>query len=338
MLDDLSGYLFEVAAVLINMPLNVSEKFFVVNLLAFIALAYLSYRLYYRGRERRSAGPVGKAKADAGKTTSGFFGFLFPRAVYFSRSARLDYGIFFINVLLSPLLLIGAGLQTWFSIQIGTGLVELNDGRAIVSGDWNTPTYLLFILGYTLAADLSVYIVHRVHHRSDVLWPLHRLHHSATVLTPVTLFRKHPLWNLTSNLASLTLTGVFQGVFVFFFFGGPEAEVLFGINTIYVLYNFFGANLRHSHVWLSWGKPLSYLFISPAMHQIHHDPARMNCNYGEVFAIWDWLFGSLYIPDEFETFDIGLGADEPNPHHSLVSAYGEPLIAFWQELKRKLPG
>ena len=100
-------------------------------------------------------------------------------------------------------------------------------------------------------------------------------------------------------------------------------EILFGLNTIYVLYNFFGANLRHSHIWLSWGKPLSYIFISPAMHQIHHDPTRMRKNYGEVFAIWDWLFGTLYIPTKRENFVIGLG--EPNPHDTIWRAYYLPL-------------
>ena len=113
-------------------------------------------------------------------------------------------------------------------------------------------------------------------------------------------------------------------------------EVLFGINTLYVLYNFFGANLRHSHVWLSWGKPLGYLFFSPAMHQIHHDPTRMNRNYGGVFAVWDWLFGTLYVPERFEQFEVGLGSDQPNPHKSLARAYWVPLVEVWEVLRNKV--
>ncbi len=204
-------------------------------------------------------------------------------------------------------------------------------------GDWDATTYLLFIVGYTLAADLSVYLVHRFHHGSDVFWPLHRLHHSATVLTPVTLFRKHPIWNVTSRLVNLALTGLFQGVFVFVFYGGPAFEVLFGLNTLYVLYNFLGANLRHSHVWLSFGKTLSHLFISPAMHQIHHEPTRMNRNYGEVFAIWDWMFGTLYIPEKFETFEIGLGDEDDECHGTISGAYVEPVLSSWREFVKKLP-
>ena len=321
----LATYLEDVLLVIATIPVTVSEKFFLVNLLSFIALAYLSFRLF-----RREYGKKGR---------KGFFAFLFPRATYLSQSAKIDYGIFFINILLSPLILVGVGLQTWISIQVGNGLVELNSGEPVFRGDWSTATYALFILGYTLAADLSVYLVHRFHHSSDIFWPLHRLHHSATVLTPVTLFRKHPIWNLTSRLMHLTLTGLFQGLFVFVFYGGPAFEVLFGLNTIYVFYNFLGANLRHSHVWLSWGNALSHIFISPAMHQIHHDPKRMNRNYGEVFAIWDWLFGTLYVPKGFERFEIGLGEAEGDRnrdlHGSIVQAYYEPVRASWQEIMAK---
>jgi sterol desaturase/sphingolipid hydroxylase (fatty acid hydroxylase superfamily) len=307
-----------VATVLFYMPLNLGEKFYYLYLLTFIGLAYVSFRFYYRHRFKR-----------------GFLSFLFPGNIYFHPSARVDYGIFLINLLISPLVLLGAGLQAWLSTQIGAALIHLNSGAAVFVGNWSSTTYLGFILGYTLAADLSVYIVHRFHHQSDVFWPIHALHHSAEVMTPVTLFRKHPLWNLLAHLMNLALTGLFQGIFVFVFFGGPQFEVLFGINTLYVVYNFFGANLRHSHVWLSWGRPLSYLFISPAMHQIHHDPDRMQKNYGEVFAIWDWMFGSLYVPDHFEEFEIGLGKGVDNPHGSLGKAYYIPLLEVWQALKKK---
>jgi sterol desaturase/sphingolipid hydroxylase (fatty acid hydroxylase superfamily) len=197
-------------------------------------------------------------------------------------------------------------------------------GSAIHVGNWSAWQFGWFILGYTLAADLSVYLIHRLHHRSKILWPLHALHHSAEVMTPVTLFRKHPIWNLSASCMQMLFTGTFQGAFIFLFYGVPSVELLFGINTVYVFYNFFGANLRHSHVWMSWGKPLSYLFISPAMHQIHHDPTRMNRNYGETFAIWDWMFGSLYIPKHRERFAIGLG--EANPHTTLTRAYYLPVV------------
>ena len=311
---NLVNHLADVTTLLVTMPVNVHEKFYFVYIGSFVLLAFFSYHRYYRKRTKR-----------------GFFAFLFPWKIYGSASARVDYGIFLVNLLISPMLLITAGLQAWLSIVVGNALVDAAGGP-VFRGDWSTGTYLAFILGYTLMADLSVYIVHRLHHEMDVLWPIHKLHHSATVLTPVTLFRKHPVWNLVASSTNLALTGLFQGIFVFVFFGGPAFEILFGINSVYVLYNLAGANLRHSHVWLSFGPYLSYLFISPAMHQIHHDPNRMRKNYGEVFAIWDWLFGTLYVPKKFERFEIGLG-NEGNPHNTLLKAYVVPLVESWQAVR-----
>jgi sterol desaturase/sphingolipid hydroxylase (fatty acid hydroxylase superfamily) len=314
----LGAYLEDVGTVLIRMPLEISEKFYFVYVITFIGLAYFSYRRYYKHRTRRN-----------------FWQFLFPSSIYLARSARVDYAVFLINILLSPLLLVGAGLQALISTEIAAGLVGLNSDQAVMVGDWGVATYAVFILGYTLVADFSVYLIHRLHHANSVLWPLHSLHHSAQVMTPVTLFRKHPVWNVLSNLLNLTMTGLFQGVFVFVFFGNPGVEILFGLNTVYIVYNFFGANLRHSHVWLSWGKPLSYFFISPAMHQIHHDPKRMHKNYGEMFAIWDWMFGTLYVPQSYEQFEIGLG-DEGNPHDTVMRAYTVPIMQSCGALLDKL--
>ena len=343
-MEPLTAYLVDVVTVLITIPVNISEKFYYLWLLSFVGLSYLSFVLYYRRTGQDSDNKKRNASVRSGYKKSnhkrsdhqGFLKFLFPKAIYFHKSARVDYGIFLVNLFLSPLLLVGAGLQTWVSAEVGGLLLGLNDRAAVFVGEWSNATYLVFILGHTLAADLSVYMIHRFHHQSDVFWPLHALHHSAEVMTPVTLFRKHPLWNVSARLLNLVVTGLFQGAFIFVFFGGPKTEVLFGINTIYVLYNFFGANLRHSHVWMSWGKPLSYVFISPAMHQIHHDPTRMQKNYGEVFAIWDWMFRTLYIPAGFEKFDIGLG--QSNPHQTLALAYYMPVAESWRVLVKKFTG
>ena len=317
-MQEIVAYIEELAFIFLMMPVNIGEKFYYVYLLTFVALAYFSYRRYYRHRTRKN-----------------FFRFLLPGQIYRHPSAKIDYAIFVINIVLSPLLLVGAGIQAWISTELAAVLVELNNGGPIFRGDWNWVTYAGFILGYTLVADFSVYLIHRFHHRSNLFWPLHALHHSATVLTPVTLFRKHPVWNLCAHSLAMLMTGAFQGIFVFIFFGNPGVEVLFGLNTLYVLYNFCGANLRHSHVWLHWPKPFAYLFISPGMHQIHHDPNRLDQNYGEIFAIWDWLFGSLYIPEAYEEFEIGLGKGI-NPHDTLLRAYWVPVADFVRGLGRVL--
>ena len=60
---------------------------------------------------------------------------------------------------------------------------------------------------------------------------------------------------------------------------------------------FFGATLHHSHIWLTYGRMLEHVFISPAQHQVHHstDPQHYDRNFGTMLALWDWLFGTLYV-------------------------------------------
>ncbi len=317
-LEQLYDHTTNVLLYIAKAPISITNKFFFVYILTFIGLAYFSYLKYYKTRE------------------SAFFKFLFPREIYSHKSAIVDYHIYFINLLISPVLgFLEVGVQTYIATSLVNYLLGLNAGEPLIAGDWSSTTYLSFIVGFTLVSDFSVYVIHRFHHQSDIFWPIHALHHSAEVMTPFTLFRKHPLWNTMAGILSKSFTGIFQGIFLFVFYGNPSFEILFGLNTIYVVYNFFGSNLRHSHVWLSWGKPLSYLFISPAMHQVHHDPTRMTRNYGEIFAIWDWLFGSLYIPEQKEEFEIGIGVDMGNPHGTVAKAYYVPVVDFFSEIKKK---
>ena len=77
-------------------------------------------------------------------------------------------------------------------------------------------------------------------------------------------------------------------------------------------------------------------------NQIHHAPKRMHKNYCEVFAIWDWLFGTLYIPERLEQFEIGLepsrtedGVTTANPHGTLSRAYLVPATDCYYALKNK---
>ncbi len=316
MLDTLQNMLWNFLEVLAETPFNYTERFYLLYVSTFIAFGYVGFRVNHNSRRP-------------------FFKFLFPREIYLHRSAVTDYLIYLINLFISPVTaLFGVALNTATSLAVANTLINFNGGQPLVVGEWNYTVNLAFILGFTLIADFTVYLVHRLHHQLDVLWPIHALHHSAEVMTPVTLFRKHPVWNFTANLATALLTGLFQGVFIFVFYGTPDYTVLLGISTIYVVYNFFASNLRHSHIWLSWGKPLSYLFISPAMHQIHHDPKRMDKNYGEIFAIWDAMFGTLYIPEGRERFAIGL--PEGNPHNTLARAYYVPLVESFRAALDKL--
>ncbi|MCV3271685.1 sterol desaturase family protein [Roseobacter sinensis] len=153
------------------------------------------------------------------------------------------------------------------------------------------------------ASDFCKYWAHRLHHEWKVLWPFHAVHHSADVLTPLTLQRVHPVEPLIRNLLITVIVGAIQGVLLFVLIGRIDLVTLGGANAMYVVFNMLGANLRHSHIWLSYGRVMEHILISPAQHQIHHSVAveHHNKNYGSMFAIWDWMFGTLYAPERVRT-------------------------------------
>ena len=123
----------------------------------------------------------------------------------------------------------------------------------------------------------------------------------------MTLYRTHPVESLISSLRRVVVIGFSTGLFVFLFGAKVSVFDIIGINVIGFFFNLFGSNLRHSHIWLSFG-PLNYIFISPAQHQIHHsrDPKYFDKNFGIVISLWDQLFGSFYHPAQKENIRFGL--------------------------------
>ena len=75
-----------------------------------------------------------------------------------------------------------------------------------------------------------------------------------------------------------------------------------------VLFNFAAANLRHSHIWISFGR-LEKIFISPAQHQIHHSVGNSNANLGSIFSIWDGMVGTRMYAGEKRTLEFGLSPE-----------------------------
>ncbi|GAA3865544.1 sterol desaturase family protein [Celeribacter arenosi] len=288
-----------------------------VYLLITVGLCYIVYR------RRRISTP--------------FLAWLFPKSVYSHPSNRVDVKVFAFNTLLGAL---GLFNLVFLSATIAGSMVgkipsplALSPFNPVVIGA------LLLII-----TDFSTYWVHRLHHQIHLLWPFHALHHSAEVMTPLTVYRKHPIYDVISDLATGLLVGVLQGVFLVLFDQMPGYLTLVGVNLGYVLFHFAGSNIRHSHVWLSFGPRLEHIFISPAQHQIHHslDPRHHNQNYGEVLAIWDWMFGTLYVTHEEEALEFGLADEEGNrlrqPHDSLRAALVVPLrdaLTQWRRLRTR---
>jgi sterol desaturase/sphingolipid hydroxylase (fatty acid hydroxylase superfamily) len=194
--------------------------------------------------------------------------------------------------------------------------------------------------GSYIGASFAAYWAHRASHRVPWLWSLHRAHHSTEVLTFFAGFRAHPLDNLFSTAVGAVGGAIGTGL-VLYLTGTQlitETTVIGGLVAL-----FYGASvslLGHSHVRVSYGW-FNLVIAGPIMHQIHHsaESRHRDKNFAAGALIFDWMFGTLYMPRTDEKFRFGLNEHElgeDNPHKTLKALYIEPLAHLWRELRGKV--
>ncbi len=219
----------------------------------------------------------------------------FNRRYWLHRSSIHDLGYLIVNSLikgfvLAPLLVshLAAALLVAKFLQ-----VHIADSPSFSPGP--VITMVLFSLCYFLCDDMSRFMLHFCLHKHPVLWRLHQHHHRAEVLTPLTVYRLHPLEMVLYTLRQLITTALVAGLFIWLFRGQITGLTIIGVDAAGFLFNFFAANLRHSHIPISFGR-LEVLFISPLQHQIHHSREQQHYdkNFGSCLAIWDKLFGTWH--------------------------------------------
>ena len=261
-----------------------------------------------------------------------------PRRVYWSRTFAVDVQIFLMDRLLAPM--------GWFARILS--VVVVAHGLATGMTQWLGPvtefergpvTTGLLALALLLAVDLGTYITHRLSHQVPVLWAFHRVHHSAEELNPLTLVRKHPVYSAFSVVVDCVVVAPLQAVILYLFGAHAEIAVLTLVDFGFVAFAYFAASLRHTHIWLSYGPVLDKFFVSPALHQIHHSKAQQHFdkNFGEVLAIWDWMFRTHYQPHEREELQFGIGDEDVQPHPNLAAAMLEPFGYAWRVIRKRPP-
>jgi hypothetical protein len=102
------------------------------------------------------------------------------------------------------------------------------------------------------------------------------------------------------------------------------------------IFNSLAANLRHSHVWLSFGPVLERVLSSPAQHQIHHSdaPRHFNKNFGINLSLWDWMFGTLYVTRSTpEVIHYGTGEQDHERYLTLWGLIVTPFVDTAHKLR-----
>jgi sterol desaturase/sphingolipid hydroxylase (fatty acid hydroxylase superfamily) len=216
------------------------------------------------------------------------------------------------------------GLTSVFGTQAAATLPEFAMGVLL--------TIVLFV-----AYELGYWLHHYLCHRVEFLWEFHKVHHTANVLTPATVFRVHPVdtWMFANVLA--VSVGAANGVANYVLGVTVYPYTLLDTNLILVLFIHLYLHLQHSHIWIPFRGLAGHIFLSPAHHQVHHsnNPIHFNKNLGSCLAVWDWMFGTLYIPAKSaERLCFGVAPDGRD-EQTITEAY---LASFPRAAAHAIPG
>ena len=310
-----------------------NQRLFWGYLLSALIMAIVLYLV--QGRAQRQLNDESNEHAQH-TSKANVISFLFPKRIYFARSAINDYILFILNKLfraaLFPVIvltMVPVALSVSSGIEWVFGAIEpLALSSFSVMAVF---TALLFIFD-----DFTRFYLHYLLHKIPFLWEFHKVHHSATVLTPFTVYRSHPVENYLYACRMALTQGFVVGLCYYLF--GPTLKMIdiIGANVFVFAFNIMGSNLRHSHIWLSWGDKIEGIFLSPAQHQIHHsDNAKhFDKNFGTALSIWDRLFNCFIPASGVGPLSFGIGK-EGESHKSILNIYIQPFVQVYKKIKQR---
>ncbi len=143
--------------------------------------------------------------------------------------------------------------------------------------------WLYVVLGVLLLDFVGAYLAHLVEHKVKPLWMIHLVHHTDHKVDTTTANRHHPIESVIRFV--FTLFGVF-------IIGTPIAIVFLYQSLSLIATQFTHANIK---VPSKLDTLLSYVIVSPDMHKVHHHNVLpyTDSNYGNIFSIWDRIFGTF---------------------------------------------
>lgn len=236
-------------------------------------------------------------------------------------------------------------LQAIIVITIGYNLGYLDRfiKKTMIFGfglDWEQPLLFLDsfygtifqIIMVMLITDFAEFWTHYAGHRVENFWFFHKMHHRVTSMNSLTKVRFHPVDDYMITLVRFSIAAPLLFLFQKTYAIEPSDYKL--LNKIIVMgLLYFGLNhLRHTSIRIHYPKFLSYILVSPVMHQVHHSskPEHFDKNFGTVFSFWDIFMGTLYIPKKDEYFKFGIN-EERNQVLSLRQELTFPFVELYKK-------
>ena len=178
--------------------------------------------------------------------------------------------------------------------------------------------WLYTIVGLLLLDLIGAYLVHLIEHKVKFLWRFHLIHHTDTWIDTTSANRHHPGESIIRFI--FTVIGVL--------IVGSPMWMVFLYQSLSVVFSQF----NHANIPLpkKIDKLLSYFIISPDMHKVHHHYKLpyTDSNYGNIFSIWDRLFGTFSYLDR-EKIIYGVDTHmKPEENNQLVNLLKIPFQKY----------
>lgn len=171
------------------------------------------------------------------------------------------------------------------------------------------PLLLSTLIALLLLDLISAWLAHFVSHHTPPLWKLHLIHHSDTHVDTTTANRHHPGESVVRfGFTALAVVIV----------GAPLWMVFLYQAMSVVLSQFNHANIT---IPAALDRALSWVIVSPNMHKVHHHFVlpHTDSNYGNIFSIWDRMFGTFRTMDQAQLV-YGIDTHMDPKEHSSIGA------------------
>lgn len=189
-------------------------------------------------------------------------------------------------------------------------VLEFTSQYSMFSTSVSWGIFLLWLIFF----DFINYCTHVLYHKSSFFWMFHAVHHSDKTLDASTTIRVP----IVASFFTIT-------AYAFLNFFGISVVLLPALAQTMFLQQL----LVHSSLFRTTTPSfLTYIFITPSMHAIHHTEKYGDKNYGFLFSVWDRLFKTGYFKNyNNESFGVDFGTATKNP----LKIHMEPMSDFFKQ-------
>lgn len=213
----------------------------------------------------------------------------------------LDGFYMFFNFFLFSL--VGYNAISTVGVELFKDFLALFDVKNLVAIKLNSFPFWAQLLAMFVIKDFIEWNIHRLLHRVPWLWQFHKVHHSVKEMG----FAAHLRFHWMETVVYKTLEYIPLAML------GFSIEQFFIIHAIAIIIG----HLNHANTNIDYG-PLKFIFNNPRMHIWHHakelpDKHKYGVNFGISLSIWDYIFGSAFIPKNGRDIELGFDKDDQFP-------------------------